>query len=130
MRINRFEDLEIWQASRELCKMVRDVTRKQLFSKDYRFRDQIRASSGSVMDNISEGFERDGRKEFIQHLSISKGSCGETRSQAYRAFDYDYITKEELEKLLSSTESLSRRIGSFINYLKNSPHKGTKYNNK
>ena len=127
MRINRFEDLEIWQLARELCKFVKELTNKEPFVKDYKFRSQIRESSGSVMDNIAEGFERDGRKEFIQHLSISKASCGETRSQSYRAFDYNYISESELNELLERTKILGKRIGNFIKYLKSSPHKGTKY---
>lgn len=127
MKISRFEDLEVWQSARELCKNVRDLTIKEAFSKDFRLKDQIRASSGSIMDNIAEGFERDGRKEFIQHLSISKGSCGETRSQSYRAFDYDYITEEELKHMVETTESLGKRIGGFMNYLKKSEYKGNKF---
>lgn len=127
MKINCFEDLEIWQSARELCKRVRDLTVKEPFARDFRLKDQIRASSGSVMDNIAEGFERDGRKEFIQHLSISKGSCGETRSQSYRAFDYDYITEAELGHMVETTESLGKRIGGFMNYLKRSDYKGNKY---
>lgn len=127
MKINRFEDLEVWQSARELCKDVRNLTVKEAFSKDFRLKDQIRASSGSVMDNIAEGFERDGRKEFIQYLSISKGSCGETRSQSYRAFDYDYITEEELKHMVETTESLGKRIGGFMNYLKKSEYKGNKF---
>ena len=127
MKINRFEDLEVWQSARELCKNVRNLTLKESFSKDFRLKDQIRASSGSVMDIIAEGFERDGRKEFIQHLSISKGSCGETRSQSYRAFDYDYITEEEFKHMVETTESLGKRIGGFMNYLKKSEYKGSKY---
>lgn len=127
MKIERFEDLEIWQSARALCKDVKTLTLKEAFSKDYRLKDQIRSSSGSVMDNIAEGFERDGRKEFIQHLSISKGSCGETRSQSYRAFDYEYISKEELDHMVKETESIGRRIGAFMNYLKKSEFKGNKF---
>lgn len=65
MTINNFEDLEIWKEARELCKIIFKMTSKEPFNKDFRFRDQIRAASGSIMDNIAEGFDRDGRKEFI-----------------------------------------------------------------
>ncbi len=127
MTINSFEDLEIWQEARLLTKFVFELTCQDQFSRDYRFRDQIRSSSGSIMDNIAEGFERDGSKEFIQFLSISKGSCGETRSQAYRAFDFGYITEIQFAGLLTKTKQLSSKIGNFINYLKNSGLRGTKY---
>lgn len=85
--ISKFEDLAIWHNAREFCKDVYALTKHSEFSTDYRFKDQIRASSGSIMDNIAEGFERDGNKEFIQFLFIAKASCGETRSQLYRALD-------------------------------------------
>jgi len=127
MKIERFEDLEIWQESRELCKKVRDITKNGEFSKDFKFRDQIRDSSGSTMDCIAEGFERDGVREFIQMLSTAKGSCGETRSQSYRAFDYGYITQEELDDMIERTVRLSRKIASFMKYLNNSGFKGTKF---
>ena len=74
MRVTRFEELEIWQLARELYKLVFEITSVEPFVKDFRFRDQMRASSGSVSDNISEGFERGGNKEFIQFLSVAKGS--------------------------------------------------------
>jgi four helix bundle protein len=127
MKIERFEDLDIWKEARELCKFIFKLTEKEPFCKDFKFRDQIKASSGSVMDNIAEGFERDGSKEFVQFLSMAKGSCGETRSQSYRAYDYQYINEETLEKLISDSTILSRKISSFMSYLKKSEFKGSKF---
>lgn len=127
MKIERFEDLEIWQLARELCKYIFIITSKEPFCHDFKLRDQIRTSSGSVMDNIAEGFERDGNREFLQLLSVSKGSCGECRSQSYRAFDYDYIDKITLDQLIDKTTNLSKQIAGFIAYLKRSNFKGTKF---
>lgn len=127
MKIERFEDMEIWKEARELCKYVFDLTSKDLFNKDFKFRDQIRSSSGSIMDNIAEGFERGGNKEFMQFLYISKGSCGETRSQAYRAFDFKYLSETDLTNLNSYTVTLSSKIANLIKYLKTSEFKGVKY---
>ena len=98
-----------------------------MFSNDYRFCSQIRASSGSIMDNIAEGFEREGNKEFVNFLFIAKGSCGELRSQLIRANDCHYITEEEYNKLKDDALKISSGISSLIKYLKNSDLKGTKY---
>jgi len=125
--IKNFEELNIWQMSREFCKDVFKITNYEQFSKDFRLKDQIKASSGSIMDNIAEGFERNGNKEFIQFLYIAKGSCGESRSQLYRALDFKYITDEELNDLKQKTIQLSLAIGNFIKYLKQSELTGTKY---
>jgi four helix bundle protein len=127
MKIERFEDLEIWKEARELCKYIFDLTLKEHFIKDFKLKDQIRALSGSIMDNIAEGFERGGNKEFIQFLYISKGSCSETRSQAYRAFDQKYIGQEELDLLIARTLTQSTKIANLIKYLKSSDFKGAKY---
>ena len=127
MKIEKFEDLEIWQEARELCKRVFEITSISPFSSDFKLRDQIRGSSGSIMDNIAEGFERGGNKEFIQFLGIAKGSCGETRSQSYRAFDYNYIAQDILDEFISRTTMLSKKISSLIGYLKQSDFKGSKF---
>lgn len=127
MKIEKFEDLEIWRLAYELSKEIFLITKIEQFNKDYRFRDQIRASSGSIMDNIAEGFERGGNKEFTQFLFVAKGSCGETRSQLYRAHLYQYINKETLDKLTYDAMKINSKISNMISYLKNSELKGSKF---
>lgn len=125
--IRKFEDLDIWQEARRLAKEIHIISTESDLKSDFRFRDQIKASSGSVMDNIAEGFERNGNLEFRQFLSIAKGSAGETRSQLYRTLDFGYITEEKFNTLRESYENLSEKINNFITYLNNKDFKGTKF---
>ena len=125
--IRKFEDLEIWQHARQLSQQVLFISKNTELKNDYRFKDQIKASSGSVMDNIAEGFERDGNLEFRQYLSIAKGSVGEVRSQCYRLFDSEYIAEEKMVELVTECEQISKRIANFISYLNKKDFKGNKF---
>ena len=125
--ISNFEDLEIWQLSRQQAIAIFQLYSQEPFSKDWELRNQINASSGSVMDNIAEGFERSGNKEFSNFLLISKGSNGEVRSQLYRACDRKYLTTENFEQLKLKCITISKKITSFIKYLKESEQKGFRY---
>lgn len=125
--IRRFEDLEIWQEARRLSREIIRIAKDTDLKVDFKFKEQIKSSSGSVMDNVAEGFERNGNIEFRQFLSIAKASAGETRSQIYRLFDNEYITQEELDSLVSDYEKLSGKINNFIAYLNKSDYKGTKF---
>ena len=126
MKINRFEDLEVWKNARELCKRTRKIVNETGLGKDFSLKDQILRSSGSVMDNIAEGFERDGKKEFINFLYIAKGSLGETRSQVYRCYDSGYLNDELFDLLANDCLNLSGQIKHFINYLSGSDIDGIK----
>jgi four helix bundle protein len=125
--IKSFEDLEVWQLSRELAGEIYELSFTGAFGKDYDLKRQINNSGGSIMENIAEGFERGGNREFIQFLGIAKGSCGETRSQLYRAFDRKHITNDQFQRLADKSIMISKKINSLIRYLNTSDMKGMKF---
>ena len=118
--ITKFEDLEIWQLARvqtnDFDKLVETIS----LSKDFELRNQVNASSGSVMDCIAEGFERSGNSEFKNFLIIAKGSNGEFRSQLYRCVDRKHIVQEKFDVLYAKNVTLGNKMMSFITYLQNS----------
>ncbi|MES2131750.1 MAG: four helix bundle protein [Bacteroidota bacterium] len=125
--IRKFEDLDVWQLARELNVKITPILNKLNETKNYDLKSQLDRSAGSVMDNISEGFERDGNREFIQFLAISKGSLGEVRSQLYRTLDRNFIEKEKHDLLQEECLLLAGKLGKFITYLNNSEIKGNKF---
>lgn len=125
--VKNFEELAIFQKARELSAKIYPVTRRGDFKYDSRFVQQIRAAAGSIMDNIAEGFERTGNKEFLNFLYIAKGSCGEVRSQLIRAKDVGYLTPEEYEELYTESRKLSASIMNFIKEVRASEYAGAKF---
>ena len=121
------EELSIYQQSRALAKQVYEITRQGEFKYDTRFVQQMRASSGSISDNIAEGFERQGNREFLQFLYIAKGSCGEFRSQINRAYDALFISKETYEQMYADCRKLGAGILNFIKSVKSFESKGSKF---
>ena len=123
----RFEEIISWQEARKLNRVIGALIDEGRFKNNYRLINQIEGSMGSIMDNIAEGFERDGNREFFQFLYYAKGSCGELRSQIYRALDRSYITQTEFEELSIHTMKISSLIQKLIEYLTGSEKKGLKY---
>ncbi|HNF44069.1 MAG TPA: four helix bundle protein, partial [Ferruginibacter sp.] len=112
--IKRFEDLDVWKVSRDLCDRLGVIIDSDALKRNFRLIGQIEGSSGSVMDNIAEGFERGTKAEFILFLGYSKGSCGELRSQLYRALDRKYINKEQFQELYLLAVRISVMLQKFI----------------
>jgi len=125
--IKRFEDLEVWQLARTQANEFNMILKEGTLAKDFELKDQMNASSGSVMDCIAEGFERSGNSEFKSFLVIAKSSNGEFRSQLYRCLDRKHIANERFDELYNKNIILGNKLMSFINYLQNSDFKGQRY---
>jgi four helix bundle protein len=124
--IKKFEDVEAWKVARDLCNKVGAIIESGSFEKNYRLIGQIEGSSGSIMDNIAEGFERGTRSEFIQFLGYSKGSCGELRSQLHRALDRKYISQELFDEFYIMAVRISAMLQKLIEYLQQTQVKGVR----
>lgn len=123
----KFEEIVAWQKARELNRKVGKFIDDGKFEKNFRLIAQIEGSAGSIMDNIAEGFERSGNKEFLQFLYVSKGSCGEFRSQLYRAVDRKYISAIEFDELYELSKEVIVMLQKLIDYLETSEYRGPKY---
>ena len=127
MKFSKFEEIEAWLLARETCRLVKRLTDKEGFSQDWELKKQIKAAAGSAMDCIAEGYERGNKNEFVYFLGISKGSCGEVRSQGYRALDSGYITEDErvtLDKMAWRTGAALQKL---IEYLNATPKGGQRF---
>ena len=125
--INKFEDMEAWQLARKLCKRIHELFESKKDFKDFGLKTQMYNSSGSIMDNIAGGFERNGKNELRQFLSIAKGSAGELRSQNYRLLDKNVISEIEFNEVKLEIETISKKISNLMSYLKETEYKGTKF---
>ena len=123
----RFEEIDSWKKARTLTRAVYTISRSGRFGRDFGLRDQIRRASVSIMSNIAEGFDRGGNREFIQFLSIARGSAAEVCSQLYVALDAGYIDPDRFDELQEQSEEITRLIGGLIRHLRSSSYKGRKY---
>jgi len=133
MRVQSFEELNVWKRARELVNIIYKITKNKKFFQDKGLVDQIRRAAVSILSNIvkmlriSEGFERGSNSEFIQFLYIAKASCGEVRCQIIIAFDQGYIDEREVTEIKELTMRVSGMIGNLISYLRKSKFKGSKF---
>ncbi|GAB4055470.1 four helix bundle protein [Spirosoma litoris] len=126
-KINRFEDLDVWQFARQLSNDIYWLTQKGTFAKDFELKNQINRASGSIMDNIAEGFGRANRAEFIVFLGYSMDSGTEVKSQLYRAFDRHHVDLECFNELYGRADRVGKMLFGLIQALKKSPVRGLKY---
>ena len=122
-----FQEVEVWQKAMDLIEKIYLITNNKTFSSDYNLVNQIRRSAISVASNIAEGMERDGNKELINFLYISKGSCGELHCQLMIAQRIGYLDMNNFSELSNLATEIGKSLGGLITYLKDSEFKGKKY---
>jgi four helix bundle protein len=116
----KFEDMEVWKRACKLAVDIYKLTNQSELQKDWGLRDQIRRSAISISSNIAEGFERNSNTEFKRFLLISKGSCGELRSQLYILKALSLLPKQEVGIMIDECAEISSMIQSLIHHIKSS----------
>jgi four helix bundle protein len=114
MKIEKFEDIIAWQKAGELSL---NTYEKLKDNNDFAFKNQIQRATISIMNNIAEGFERKGNKEFKHFLFIAKGSCGEVRSMLFLALKLKYLPEKDFKKLYDLSIEISKLLSGFIKTL-------------
>ncbi len=125
--IQKFEELKVWQLSRELSQKIYPLTFLNPIARDFRFKDQIRGTCGSIMDNIAEGFERGSKLKFINALTVAKGEAGELKSQLYRGLDNNYFPQILFNEFYSLADQITKMLTGLIAYLNKTDFKGQKF---
>lgn len=128
--IEKFEDILAWQKAKIFCAEIFAISMATKLSTDYKLRDQINGSSGSIMDNIAEDFGRGGSTEFVQFLGIAHASACESQSQLYRILDRKYIDEEKFKQLYNIAEEIKKMLRGLVHYLKKTPISGPKYKDR
>lgn len=127
LRSNDSRTWECWKSGRKLRQIAHRFTRSKPFAADYALVGQIRRAAQSVTANISEGFEREGNREFIQFLSQAKGSVGEVKDELYTALDENYITQADFDSAYALAEDTTRLIGGLMSCLRRAESTGSKF---
>jgi four helix bundle protein len=117
-KIERFEDLLVWQKGMEVVKQVYLISKEGELCRDFALRDQLRRAAISIPTNIAEGFERASRKEYLNFLNFAKGSTGEVRSLLNLAFELGYLEASKHEELRNAVMELSRYLSNQIKSLR------------
>ena len=116
--IRRFDNLECWQEARGLVSLVYELTKKELFRKDFELMGQVKRSAISSMANIAEGFHRASARDFMRFLDYSRSSIAETVSHCYVALDQDYLDEVDMEKVKHQADIAWKKVNNFISYLR------------
>ncbi len=116
--MSTFRDLLVWQKSMTLVTEIYLLT--NFFPKDevYGLTSQIRRSAISIPSNISEGYGREGNKDYLKFLNIAISSLFEIQTQLEIAYNLKYLNEIQFNKIYEDSKEIERMLSSFIRKIK------------
>ena len=118
--VKRFEDLHVWQKTREFVRLIYSFSKQEGFARDFALKDQVRRAASSIMHNIAEGFGAGSDSEFIRFLGYARRSTTETQSQLYIALDEQYISQPQFDDVYEDSVQILKQLNSLTGYLDHS----------
>jgi len=118
MKITRFEDMEAWQAARELVRLVYRLTQGERFRRDFGLISQIQRAAVSTMSNLAEGFDSGSNNEFVRYLGYTRRSASEVQCHLYAALDQGYVMSEQFDDAYRQAETVRKLSSAFARYLR------------
>jgi len=113
-----YQGLIVWQKAMELTaviyKLVKKLPKEELFS----LSDQMRRAVVSIPSNIAEGHDKHTNNEFIQFLTIARGSKAELETQLLICVKVGYLIETEITEALNLLTEIGKMLTSLINNLK------------
>jgi len=116
--MNSYKELEVWQKSMDLCSMIYQATNHFPLEEKYSLTAQLRRSAISIPSNIAEGWGRNNKKEYIQFLRYSRGSCLELETQVLLSIRLKYLNEKSSADIQNYLESILMMINKLISRLR------------
>ncbi|SDE41386.1 four helix bundle protein [Pedobacter soli] len=117
-KVERFEDLEIWQLAKQIGVEAYRISDIEPMKSDFGLKDQFRRAAMSMSDNVAEGFEYNNNADFIRVLVYAKGSSGEFRNKLIILEEAGKLSTTDYKLLYEKCIEFSAKTKRFIDYLK------------
>ena len=116
--IKNFYDLECWIEAKSVFKLINGLVKLGEIWTEFYLRDQLLRASLSISNNIAEGFERGGSKEFRRFLIIANGSAAEVKSMLIVILEIENgIPQEKIKEVIDSIDNCMKMTKGLIKYL-------------
>ena len=112
-----YKELIVWQKAMDLVEETYFVVKRLPKEELYALSDQMRRAAVSIPSNIAEGQVRNSTKEFVNFLSIARGSNAELQTQLLICVKLRYLKENDIAKALGLSEEVGKMLQTIIQKL-------------